>query len=70
VVKRGKTPVLSPEEARKRVDSIEFSLQPNLGTMPGFQLMAVKAGIIGQAAFELYGDDIQLAAIVRAASTR
>lgn len=48
---------------------VEFNLKPNLGGMPSFQLVAVKAGIIGQAAFELYSDDIQLAAIVRAAST-
>ena len=61
---------LGPTGAAKHCLLVEFSLQPNLGRMPGFQLVAVKAGIIGQAAFELYGDDIQLAAIVRAASTR
>jgi hypothetical protein len=61
---------LDPAGAAEHCLLGEFSLQPNLGGMPGFELVAVKAGIIGQAAFELYGDDVQLAAIVRAASTR
>ena len=58
-----------PAGAAEHCFFLELSLKPNLGGMPSSQLVAVKAGIIGQAAFELYGDNIQLAAIMRAAST-
>jgi hypothetical protein len=45
---------LGPTCAAEHRLLVEFSLKPNLGGMPGFQLVAVKAGIIGQAAFEFY----------------
>lgn len=38
--------------------------------MIGLQLVAIKAGIVCPAAVELYGDDIELAAIVGASAAR
>jgi hypothetical protein len=49
---------------------IELSLRPKPGEMAGSKFVTVEAGIIGSAAVEFYGDDIELAAIVRAASAR
>jgi hypothetical protein len=60
---------LGPTGAAENCLLVEFSLQPNLSGMPRFHLVAVKAGIIRQAAFELYRDNIELAAIVRATGT-
>jgi hypothetical protein len=49
---------------------IELSLRPNAGGMIGFPLMTVEAGIVRPAAVELDRDDIDVAAIVRAARAR
>ena len=49
---------------------IELSRRPNPGGMIGFLCVTVEAGIVGQTAVESYRDDIELAAIVRAARAR
>ena len=59
-----------PASATEHCLLIEFSLGPNPGGMAGRQFMTVKAGIIGSAAVEFYRDDIELAAIMRAAGMR
>jgi hypothetical protein len=46
---------------------IEFSLRPSPGGMTGFQFVTVEAGIIRPAALEFNRDDIEIAAVVRAA---
>ena len=46
---------------------IEFSLRSSAGRMTGFQFVTVEAGIIRPAALEFNRDDIEIAAVVRAA---
>src|SRR6266849_7120310 len=61
---------LSAARAAQHRLLIELSLRPNPGGMIGFQFVTVEAGIVGPAAVEFYRDDIELAAIVRAARAR
>jgi hypothetical protein len=61
---------LSSTSAAQHRLLIELSLRPNPGGMIGFQFVKVEAGIVGPAAVEFYRDDIELAAIVRAARAR
>ena len=58
---------LSPASAAQHRLLIELSLSPDPGEMTGFHFVTVEAGIVGPAAVEFYRDDIELAAIVRAA---
>jgi hypothetical protein len=58
---------LGPASATEHRLLVKFSLGPNPGGMAGGQLVTVKAGIIGPAAVEFDRDDIERAAIMRAA---
>jgi hypothetical protein len=58
-----------PASAAEHRLLVEFSPGPNPGGMTGFQLVTVKAGIIGPAAVEFDRDDIELAAIMCATRT-
>jgi hypothetical protein len=60
---------LKPARAAQHRLLIEFSLKPNPGGMAGFQFVTVEAGIIRPAAVEFHCDDVEFAAVVRAACT-
>jgi hypothetical protein len=58
---------LSPARAAQHCLLFEFSLRPNPSGMACFQFMTVEAAIICAAAVEFYCDDVEFAAVVRAA---
>jgi hypothetical protein len=58
---------LSPARAAQHCLIFEFSRRPNPGSMPCFQFMTVEAAIICAAAVEFHRDDVEFAAVVRAA---
>jgi hypothetical protein len=60
---------LSPAGAAQHRLLFEFSLGPNPSAMACFQFVTVKAAIICAAAVEFHGDDVEFAAVVRAART-
>jgi hypothetical protein len=58
---------LSPARAAQHCFFFEFSLRPNPSGMACFQFMTVEAAIVCAAAVEFHRDDVEFAAVVRAA---
>ena len=58
---------LSPARAAEHGLLVEFSRRPNPRAMACFQFMALEAAIVRAAAVEFHRDDVEFAAIVRAA---
>lgn len=61
---------LNPAHAAQHRFLIKLILRPNAGRILGLQFVTVEAGIVGPAAVEFDRDDVEFAAIMRAAGAR